>query len=243
MSLVEQMDTVTDDVAGTVDRHDTTQTFESTDPATGAVVGVFPVHDADAVRETVERARPAAEQWAALGFDGRTAAAGRLPRLPRPPDARAGRPRAPRERQAARRRDPRDHPRHRPPGLGRRRTPARRSGSRRVRAGMLAANHAAYLEYQPLGVVGVIGPWNYPVFTPMGSIAYALAAGQRRRLQAVGVHPRRRRLAGRRLAGRRPRRRRRVPGRHRLRRHRRGAVPRGRRTSSPSPARPRPARR
>jgi acyl-CoA reductase-like NAD-dependent aldehyde dehydrogenase len=46
-----------------------------------------------------------------------------------------------------------------------------------VNPGLLAANHAAYLEYQPLGVVGVIGPWNYPVFTPMGSIAYALAAG------------------------------------------------------------------
>jgi acyl-CoA reductase-like NAD-dependent aldehyde dehydrogenase len=28
-----------------------------------------------------------------------------------------------------------------------------------------------------MGVIGVIGPWNYPVFTPMGSIAYALAAG------------------------------------------------------------------
>ena len=39
------------------------------------------------------------------------------------------------------------------------------------------SNHAATLEYLPLGVVGVIGPWNYPVFTPMGSIAYALAAG------------------------------------------------------------------
>jgi acyl-CoA reductase-like NAD-dependent aldehyde dehydrogenase len=26
-------------------------------------------------------------------------------------------------------------------------------------------------------VIGVIGPWNYPVFTPMGSLAYALAAG------------------------------------------------------------------
>ena len=50
-------------------------------------------------------------------------------------------------------------------------------GPRKVSAGMLAANHAAYLEYQPLGVIGVIGPWNYPVFTPMGSIAYALAAG------------------------------------------------------------------
>ena len=39
------------------------------------------------------------------------------------------------------------------------------------------ANQAATVEYHPLGVVGVIGPWNYPVFTPMGSIAYALAAG------------------------------------------------------------------
>jgi acyl-CoA reductase-like NAD-dependent aldehyde dehydrogenase len=28
-----------------------------------------------------------------------------------------------------------------------------------------------------LGVIGVIGPWNYPIVTPMGSIAYALAAG------------------------------------------------------------------
>jgi aldehyde dehydrogenase (NAD+) len=33
------------------------------------------------------------------------------------------------------------------------------------------------VEYHPLGVIGVIGPWNYPVFTPLGSITYALAAG------------------------------------------------------------------
>lgn len=39
------------------------------------------------------------------------------------------------------------------------------------------ANQAASVAYRPLGVVGVIGPWNYPIFTPMGSIAYALAAG------------------------------------------------------------------
>src|SRR3954462_1921606 len=71
MSLVDQLDTVTDASAGSVDRHATTQTFESTNPASDAVVGVFPVHDEDAVRETVERARAAAEQWAAVGFDGR----------------------------------------------------------------------------------------------------------------------------------------------------------------------------
>ena len=34
-----------------------------------------------------------------------------------------------------------------------------------------------HLEYQPFGVIGVIGPWNYPILTPIGSIAYALAAG------------------------------------------------------------------
>ncbi len=48
---------------------------------------------------------------------------------------------------------------------------------RRVRSGLAAINQASTVEYPPVGVVGVIGPWNYPVFTPVGSIAYALAAG------------------------------------------------------------------
>ena len=48
---------------------------------------------------------------------------------------------------------------------------------RKVPSGLVMANQSASVEYRPLGVVGVIGPWNYPVFTPMGSIAYALAAG------------------------------------------------------------------
>ena len=50
-------------------------------------------------------------------------------------------------------------------------------GPHRRSPGLLLANFVATVEYEPLGVVGVIGPWNYPVFTPMGSIAYALAAG------------------------------------------------------------------
>jgi aldehyde dehydrogenase (NAD+) len=50
-------------------------------------------------------------------------------------------------------------------------------GRHKVSSGLLMANQAATVEYRPLGVVGVIGPWNYPVFTPLGSIAYALAAG------------------------------------------------------------------
>ncbi|MEV6770428.1 aldehyde dehydrogenase family protein [Nocardia sp. NPDC051030] len=49
--------------------------------------------------------------------------------------------------------------------------------AKKVAPGMFMANFAAHLEQRPLGVVGVIGPWNYPVYTPNGSIAYALAAG------------------------------------------------------------------
>src|SRR4051812_37046238 len=176
MSLAEQMETVTDEVAGTVDRHATTDTFESTDPATGAVVGVFPVHDAEAVRETVARARTAAQPWAALGFDGRRQRlaayrgylARRLHELADLVHRENGKPHADAILEISL---AIDH-------LAWAGAHARRTlGPRKVRAGMLAANHAAYLEYQPLGVIGVIGPWNYPVFTPMGSVAYALAAG------------------------------------------------------------------
>jgi acyl-CoA reductase-like NAD-dependent aldehyde dehydrogenase len=46
----------------------------------------------------------------------------------------------------------------------------------RVPAGLMA-NFRCQVSYHPVGVVAVIGPWNYPIFTPMGSIAYALAAG------------------------------------------------------------------
>ncbi|MEU2680949.1 aldehyde dehydrogenase family protein [Streptomyces sp. NPDC007107] len=50
-------------------------------------------------------------------------------------------------------------------------------GRRRVRPGLLSVHQRALLAYRPLGVIGVIGPWNYPLYTPMGSIGYALAAG------------------------------------------------------------------
>ncbi len=47
----------------------------------------------------------------------------------------------------------------------------------RRKPGLLMFNMRAEVHRIPYGVVGVIGPWNYPMFTPMGSIAYALAAG------------------------------------------------------------------
>ncbi len=63
---------------------------------------------------------------------------------------------------------------------------ARTKGARPAASvpGLLMRNHTATVEYQPLGVVGVIGPWNYPVFTPLGSIAYALRARHTSRRQS-----------------------------------------------------------
>lgn len=48
---------------------------------------------------------------------------------------------------------------------------------RRVGAGMLLPNYSASIGYEPFGVIGVISPWNYPLFAPVAHLASALAAG------------------------------------------------------------------
>ena len=44
--------------------------------------------------------------------------------------------------------------------------------------------------YQPLGVVGIIAPWNYPVYLTAGPLAAALAAGNRAMLKLSEYTPR-----------------------------------------------------
>jgi acyl-CoA reductase-like NAD-dependent aldehyde dehydrogenase len=152
------------------------QTFDSVDPATGELVGRFPVHDAAAVQAAVDRARPAAAWWAALRFEGR---AGRLREWRAYLAANLYRSSELVHRETGK--PVEDAIIEQVPVLEHLDWAARHAGKvlgpRKVRPGMLAANHVATLEYQPYGVVGVIGPWNYPVLTPMGSIVYALAAG------------------------------------------------------------------
>jgi acyl-CoA reductase-like NAD-dependent aldehyde dehydrogenase len=151
-------------------------TFQSLDPVTGEPVGTFPVHGEQEVRSTVERARAAAEWWAGLGFADRARRLGswrarlatRSAELAELIHREGGKPvddalieLASTVAQL-----------HWAPANA-----ERVLGRRKVRPGALVSNLAATVEYQPYGVVGVIGPWNYPVFTPMGSIGYALAAG------------------------------------------------------------------
>ena len=159
------------------DRPVALETFESLNPRTGEVVATFPVHDESDVRAAVQRAREAALWWRDLGWGGRRERLDAWKRLiVRRGDELAdlvhrenGKPFS--DARLTEVTLPVDHiawaAKHAPKVLG----------SRKVPSGLMMANQAATLEYQPLGVVGVIGPWNYPVFTPIGSIAYALAAG------------------------------------------------------------------
>ncbi|MFL6129047.1 MAG: aldehyde dehydrogenase family protein [Mycobacteriales bacterium] len=152
------------------------ETFDSTDPATGELIGRFRVHDAATVRSTVDRARATAAWWAGLGFAGRAERlrawrvllAGKVAELAELVHREGGKPVADAVIEIA---STVEHLSWAPANA------ERVLGRRKVRPGLLLANHAATVEYQPYGVIGVIGPWNYPVFTPMGSIGYALAAG------------------------------------------------------------------
>src|SRR4051794_26895772 len=153
-----------------------TDKLEVRNPATGDVVGVHRVADRADVDAAVAAAREASGWWAGLGFDGRREVldqwkgviARRMAQLVDVVHQETGKPYgdALLETGLAV-----DH-------LGWAAAHAEKVlGRRRVSTGLLMSNQAATVEYLPLGVVGVIGPWNYPVFTPMGSIAYALAAG------------------------------------------------------------------
>src|SRR3954451_1869276 len=153
-----------------------TEKLESLNPATGVVVGVYAVADAADVDAAVARAREASAWWGGLGFDGRKqilmqwkgVLARRIGQLADVVHQETGKPHADAQLEIGM---AVDHlswaASHAEKVLGR----------RKVSSGLLMANQAATVEYPPLGVVGVIGPWNYPVFTPMGSIGYALAAG------------------------------------------------------------------
>jgi acyl-CoA reductase-like NAD-dependent aldehyde dehydrogenase len=150
--------------------------FDSVNPATGEVVAQFPVVTDAGVRAAVRAARPAARWWAQLGFAERSRRLRRwrawlgthVHELAELMHEENGKPTDDGYMEISVAIAHLDWAaRHARKVLGRRRTSP----------GLLAATHATSVEYLPYGVVGVIGPWNYPVHTPMGSISYALAAG------------------------------------------------------------------
>jgi acyl-CoA reductase-like NAD-dependent aldehyde dehydrogenase len=147
----------------------------SIDPRSGEVVGRVPIHSAADVDAAVARAREAYAQWSALPIADRV---GELVRFRKALAAASdelaelihkenGKPRLEALTEVFMAIGHVDHAAKRVEAA---------TAPKKVSAGLLA-NFRATISYHPLGVIGVIGPWNYPLFTPMGSIAYALAAG------------------------------------------------------------------
>jgi succinate-semialdehyde dehydrogenase / glutarate-semialdehyde dehydrogenase len=152
------------------------ETFEVVNPATGDSVGTFPVHDEAAVRDRVDQARRAQTAWAELGFAGRREYLRRWMRwLARNCDElyevghqETARPRADVQFELfAGLEDIRWAAANAKRVLG----PSRRS------PGLAMFNFTASVSYRPLGVIGVIAPWNVPIYTAASGIGYALAAG------------------------------------------------------------------
>ncbi|MEE6257772.1 aldehyde dehydrogenase family protein [Plantactinospora sonchi] len=148
----------------------------STNPATGELAGRFPVADPAAVTRAVDRARAATDWWAGLGFASRRTRllrwrallANRISELAALSHRETGKPIADAVVEILAAIEHVDWAARNAKRVLRR---------RRVRSRLVLVEHSAHLEYQPYGVVGVIGPWNYPVLTPVGSLCYALAAG------------------------------------------------------------------
>jgi succinate-semialdehyde dehydrogenase/glutarate-semialdehyde dehydrogenase len=148
----------------------------STNPATGEEAGRVPVSDEASVRAAVARAREAGVWWQSLGFAGRrdrllrwrSLIVQRVIELAQVTRLETGKPEGDAIVEATAAVEHLDwSAKH-----------ARRVlGPRRTRTRVLLAEHSGRLEYLPYGVVGVIGPWNYPIVTPIGPISGALAAG------------------------------------------------------------------
>ena len=151
-------------------------TFASLNPASGDTVASFPVMDERSVHTVVEDAREASRWWAQLGYADRklrllkwrTVIASRMEELAELMHREGGKPLDDALLEITLAVEHIDWAaKHASRVLGR----------KAVSPGLLLSNHGASIRRVPYGVIGVIGPWNYPVFTPMGSIVYALAAG------------------------------------------------------------------
>jgi aldehyde dehydrogenase (NAD+) len=150
--------------------------FSTHHPATGELFGTYPITSDEEVAVAVARARATARWWSELSFRERrkillkwnSLLTSRVDEAAELIVAESGKPKSDAQLEAALACEHIDWAARKAEFYLR---------SHRRAPGLLMANMRAQVDRVPFGVVGVIGPWNYPIFTPMGSIAYALAAG------------------------------------------------------------------
>jgi coniferyl-aldehyde dehydrogenase len=61
--------------------------------------------------------------------------------------------------------------------------------SRKRQTELLFLTNQAWVEYQPKGVVGIVSPWNFPVYLALGPLIAAIAAGNRAMIKGSEYAP------------------------------------------------------
>ena len=150
----------------------------SYDPATGEEVGRVPSRSAEEVRAAVARAREAQKGWGARGYRERAAVVMRareivlaeVDEIARLVAREAGKPAA--EATAMELVPSLDLMRHFA------RETERLLRPQRIPIGQYELmGRRSRLVFRPVGVVGIISPWNFPWATPLGEVVMALMAG------------------------------------------------------------------
>jgi len=164
--------------------------IEVEDPATGGIAGTVPLMGADEVRAAVERARLAQPGWEAMGFEGLARVLRRAQRWVLDNSDRVIRTivsetgKTWNDAQAA-------EVGYAAGAFGfwAKNAPKYLADEKVRSASPFLAGKKCRLRYTPLGVVGVIGPWNYPLTNSFGDCIPALAAGNSVVLKPSEVTP------------------------------------------------------
>ena len=185
-----EQSTVTAESASKQNGHGTAKTIEVTNPATGAHVATVPALTPRGVTEVVERARAAQPAWEALGFEGRARILSRAQkwvldneeRIAATIVAETGKTyedallaEVAYAASAF--------------GFWAKNAPKYLADEKLRPSSPFVLGRKLVVRREPVGVVGVIGPWNYPLTNSFGDCIPALAAGNATVLKPATLTP------------------------------------------------------
>jgi succinate-semialdehyde dehydrogenase/glutarate-semialdehyde dehydrogenase len=159
-------------------REETARQIVSYNPATGEELGRVPLGSKDDVERSIAHAREAQKSWAVLSFDkraefimrARTLLLEEMDEIASLISSETGKPRS--EALAM----------EILPTLDLMQFFARKTGRllrpEKIDIGLYGfLGRSSQIEYRPLGVIGIISPWNFPWALPLGEVVMALMAG------------------------------------------------------------------